>query len=563
MVEEVKMEDGKNDRIQEISLPSCSPDSDGSCEMTPGTISGRTSGPTRRSTKGGWTDKEDDLLVKAVKQFNGKNWKKIAELFPGRSDVQCLHRWQKVLNPELVKGTWTKEEDDRIIKLVAKHGCKKWSVIAKSLPGRIGKQCRERWHNHLNPSIKKDAWTPEEEVTLIHAHQIYGNKWAEIAKLLPGRTDNSIKNHWNCSVKKKLGSCLASGIPSQPFGNPAFKLNSHQETVGSLKSHPAKLGTPDQTPSVDNHFMTSSTGFDFQNASIGRKELSSDTSLIGNSKCLKADDQHTLADDTECLKLEVKPSPTSDPKCRKSEAIFSANPSNWQEDRSPCSSRQTSLSFSTVLLCRLTDLWHGNNPAHASVTDDLHGTPTPQSKALPSVFDEFYSHVPSKESSIKRRPKSPKMSEEHAFNKNDLTIKNMDSNYVTDTSKMLTIDSSNNDMVDDHNQVTSTPLSCDGGNVGSLPYPTLQLTHEGSSLSGEVKSKTESYVKQTQSPVQYCTPPVISPSHTFSPRDPISYLRAAAKSFKDTPSIFRRRRLLDLSRTHILNGKHFSQSSND
>nr|XP_029123379.1 transcription factor MYB3R-5 isoform X5 [Elaeis guineensis] len=345
MVEEVKMEDGKNDRIQEISLPSCSPDSDGSCEMTPGTISGRTSGPTRRSTKGGWTDKEDDLLVKAVKQFNGKNWKKIAELFPGRSDVQCLHRWQKVLNPELVKGTWTKEEDDRIIKLVAKHGCKKWSVIAKSLPGRIGKQCRERWHNHLNPSIKKDAWTPEEEVTLIHAHQIYGNKWAEIAKLLPGRTDNSIKNHWNCSVKKKLGSCLASGIPSQPFGNPAFKLNSHQETVGSLKSHPAKLG---------------------------RKELSSDTSLIGNSKCLKADDQHTLADDTECLKLEVKPSPTSDPKCRKSEAIFSANPSNWQEDRSPCSSRQTSLSFSTVLLCRLTDLWHGNNPAHASVTDDLH-----------------------------------------------------------------------------------------------------------------------------------------------------------------------------------------------
>lgn len=44
-----------------------------------------------------------------------------------------------------------------------------------------------RWHNHLNPEIKKDAWTPEEEVTLIHAHQKYGNKWAEIAKFLPGR----------------------------------------------------------------------------------------------------------------------------------------------------------------------------------------------------------------------------------------------------------------------------------------------------------------------------------------------------------------------------------------
>lgn len=102
----------------------------------------------------------------------------IAECLNGRTDVQCLHRWQKVLNPELVKGPWTKEvlnsstsigflrvvfqlsilwllkttvlfylefqEDDLIIELVEKHGCKKWSSIANSLPGRIGKQCRER-----------------------------------------------------------------------------------------------------------------------------------------------------------------------------------------------------------------------------------------------------------------------------------------------------------------------------------------------------------------------------------------------------------------------------------
>ncbi|XP_017698697.2 uncharacterized protein LOC103708649 isoform X2 [Phoenix dactylifera] len=536
MVEEVKKEDRKDDRIPEISLPSCSPDSDCSCEMTPGTIPGRMSGPTRRSTKGGWTDKEDDLLVEAVKQFNGKNWKKIAELFPGRSDVQCLHRWQKVLNPELVKGTWTKEEDDCIIKLVAKHGSKKWSVIAKSLPGRIGKQCRERWHNHLNPAIKKDAWTPEEEVTLIHAHQIYGNKWAKITKFLPGRADNSIKNHWNCSVKKKLDSYLASGIHSRPVGNPAFKLNSHQEKMGSLKSHPAKLG---------------------------RKELSLDPSLIGNSKCLKVEDQHTSTDDTECLKSEVRPSPTSDPKCRKAEAIFSANPSDWHEDRSPCSNGQTSLSSSTVWPCHLTDLWHGNDSARANVTDDLHSTPTLQSKAHPSVFDGFCSHVPYKESSNQRRPKSPKISEEHAFNKNNSTIKNMDLNYETDILKMLTFDSSSNGMVDDHNQVTSTPLSCDGGNVGSLPYPVLQLTHEGSSLSGKKISKTESYIQQAKSPVQYCTPPIVSPSHTYSPRDPISYLRASAKSFKNTPSIFRRRRLLDLSRTDILNGKQFSQASHN
>jgi len=166
-----------------------------------------------------WDPVEMLVLQSVVHYFRNSrlplDWLKVSQHLPGRTPVSCELKWKSKDSEEKDmfrgRGTWTPQEDEQLRAVVARFGPNNWaSVIAPHMTNREGKQCRERWRNNLDPNLNKSMWSVEEERVAREAHEKLGNKWAKIAKFLPGRSDNDVKNHFYAIKRSKSQSELSN-----------------------------------------------------------------------------------------------------------------------------------------------------------------------------------------------------------------------------------------------------------------------------------------------------------------------------------------------------------------
>jgi hypothetical protein len=159
----------------------------------------------------GWSKEEDKRLTDIMKKYkNARDWEPIAkELNRGRTAKECHERWIRYLKPGVRKGQWTDHEDAIVMEVVensSEQPFTRWSDLAQRLPGRVGKQIRDRWVNHLNPAIDHMPFSRDDDLRLWEGHKKLGKRWVEISTKFFNnrRSENHIKNRWYSATFKKF-----------------------------------------------------------------------------------------------------------------------------------------------------------------------------------------------------------------------------------------------------------------------------------------------------------------------------------------------------------------------
>jgi hypothetical protein len=205
---------------------------------------------------GTWTEDEDNKLKAAVQIYGGNNWNKIAALVPGRTFNQCNNRWCYALDPSFAltagsMGTWTEDEDLKLKAAVQTHGGKNWNKIAAMVPGRTPKQCSNRWHNALDPSVTLTAgstgkWTEDEDLKLKVAVQTLGGKnWNKISAMVPGRTKLQCSNRWCYALDPSIA--LTAGSTGAWIEDEDLKLKAAVQKHGGKNWNKIAVMVPGRT----------------------------------------------------------------------------------------------------------------------------------------------------------------------------------------------------------------------------------------------------------------------------------------------------------------------------
>ena len=161
--------------------------------------------------KGKWAPEEDEQLMSAIKIYGTQNWQSVAQTIDGRTGQQCLHRFEKAINPMIKRGRWDPCEDELLKQAIkpflgTDSSMKiNWSTVKQSVPGRTDVQCRERWVNILDPSLSASPFTAEEDKNLLEMVQLYGSgNWSKISiEMGRRRTDNQLWRRWKQIAKKQ------------------------------------------------------------------------------------------------------------------------------------------------------------------------------------------------------------------------------------------------------------------------------------------------------------------------------------------------------------------------